>query len=394
MQLRIACVTAVLLASAGLARGEDNGPKTAEVRKAVERALPFLAQKGDAWVARRATCNSCHSITFTIWGHEAARRRGFAVDPKELHEWTDWAAANSLRDHWFTASEANLQKLRNHGAPESVLSKLKPMASHPWGRDQYLLDWMKRQFTPQELEQVQAKVFQDLRDPIVEDGLSLSQMILAFDGTSDPRSAELVQKLRARLLDGQGPEGYWGHAGQSEDLPRPLKETDQAATLWALIAQATDKHPSAAVLKSRERALAWLGDSDPGASTELLLLQMLREHQFGKPELARKWLQVLLAEQLADGGWGWVRSRKKSDPLTTGMVLYALASMGKGADDPAVQRAQSYLLANQKEDGSWFEPGTGIYDKIYAHWGTGWATIGLLHTLPVPAKDGAGKAKE
>src|SRR5262249_43173779 len=160
----------------------------------------------------------CHTITFTIWGHEAARRRGFAVDAKKLREWTDWAAVNSLRDHLFMASEANLKKLRGHDAPESVLKKLKPRATHPWGRDQDLLDWMKREFTPQELEQVQAKVFEDLREPTVEDGVSLSQTILAFDGTSDPRSAELVQKLRARLLDGQNSEGYWGHAGQSEDL--------------------------------------------------------------------------------------------------------------------------------------------------------------------------------
>ena len=53
MQLRIACVTAVLLAGAGLAHGEDNGPRAVEVRKAVERSLPFLEEKGVAWIKQK-----------------------------------------------------------------------------------------------------------------------------------------------------------------------------------------------------------------------------------------------------------------------------------------------------------------------------------------------------
>jgi hypothetical protein len=235
-------------------------PTVQQVRGAVERALPFLERQGDAWIAKRSACNSCHTITFSIWGHEEARRRGFSVDGKKLRDWTDWAAVNGLRDHWFMASEANLEKLHSDGVPESVVSKLRPRIAKPFGREAYLLGWLAREFTRPEVEKAQARVLQDLREPIVEDGQTLSQ--------------------------------------------------------------------------------------------------------------------------LGDGGWGWVRSRKTSDPLTTGMVLYALASMREGARGDAVRRAWSYLLASQREDGSWFAPGTGIYDTIYAHWGTGWATIGLLRSLP------------
>src|SRR5262249_45278928 len=95
MQLRIACVTAVLLASAGLAHGEDGGPKTADVRKAVERALPFIEEKGVAWIKERA-CVTCHQTAFLIWTHNEAERRGFPVDRRKVNEWTNWALVHAL----------------------------------------------------------------------------------------------------------------------------------------------------------------------------------------------------------------------------------------------------------------------------------------------------------
>src|SRR5215467_14784267 len=95
MQLRIACVTAVLLASSGLARGEDNGPKAAEVRKAVERSLPFLEEKGVAWIKERG-CVTCHQTAFLIWTHNEAARRGFPVDRRKVNEWTSWALLQAL----------------------------------------------------------------------------------------------------------------------------------------------------------------------------------------------------------------------------------------------------------------------------------------------------------
>ena len=60
---------------------------------------------------------------------------------------------------------------------------------------------------------------------------------------------------------------------------------------------------------------------------------------------------------------------------------------------------RSLLMEWQQPDGSWkvstasFHATTGKprvarTDEVYTYWGTAWATIGLLHTLPPPAASG------
>ena len=74
-------------------------------------------------------------------------------------------------------------------------------------------------------------------------------------------------------------------------------------------------------------------------------------------------------------------------------MVYVLSKVG-GLDDPAVIRdARKYLLNCQQADGSWLTPSKNITktevperlkarDEIYHYWGTAWAVIGLLETLP------------
>jgi hypothetical protein len=85
------------------------------------------------------------------------------------------------------------------------------------------------------------------------------------------------------------------------------------------------------------------------------------------------------------------------------MALYAIARATAAAAsdatsrpakcDEAMVRAQAYLRDSQQPDGSWkvsttsFHPLTGKprdarTDDVYTYWGSGWATIGLLQTLP------------
>jgi hypothetical protein len=61
--------------------------------------------------------------------------------------------------------------------------------------------------------------------------------------------------------------------------------------------------------------------------------------------------------------------------------------LGLGGEDPAVRRAWKFLLQTQRADGSWYAPTKKPNAKdnpIAAYWGSAWATIGLLHTLPQP----------
>ena len=42
-----------------------------------------------------------------------------------------------------------------------------------------------------------------------------------------------------------------------------------------------------------------------------------------------------------------------SDAWATGEALYALAYTGASSKDPAIARAQAFLIKTQREDGSW-----------------------------------------
>ena len=115
---------------------------------------------------------------------------------------------------------------------------------------------------------------------------------------------------------------------------------------------------------------------------------MLVAKEYETPDRAKELLRELVAEQNADGGWGYVRGGT-SYAHTTGECLYCLGVMGLGENDAAVRRAWKHLVQTQQRDGWWHAPSRETFstkpDKVHEpsiHWGTAWATIGLLQTLP------------
>ena len=101
---------------------------------------------------------------------------------------------------------------------------------------------------------------------------------------------------------------------------------------------------------------------------------------------------MLLAVCNSDGGWGWQQD-VPSDPYTTGLVTYALIRTSTGSDQDVIQAARRYLAATQQPDGSWLTQSKNISnttdperlkarDEIYHYWGTAWAALGLLESLP------------
>jgi squalene-hopene/tetraprenyl-beta-curcumene cyclase len=298
-------------------------PTAAEVRPAVERGLGFVEKAGQAWLKERK-CIACHHGAFMLWSHNEARQRGFAIDAKKL-------------------DEMNLQVLTMFSGDRADFEKNKT-------------------------GQVRG-----------------SQVLLAQLGVtpSDPKAAEILKDARSFILKAQRSEGSWKYAGQTQE--RPAQEADETTTLWTYLALAEPNDKDEAVATARDRARVWLDKNQTGTGNESLVLRVLLEHKFGDTEKAKGLLNELTARQNEDGGWSWSKTRK-SDPFATGQSLYALGTLGRGGDDPAVQKGWNYLLAAQKPDGSWFSPtkkdnGGSV---IATYWGSTWAVLGLVKTLPMP----------
>ena len=84
------------------------------------------------------------------------------------------------------------------------------------------------------------------------------------------------------------------------------------------------------LMRSRERALAYLKTTKPGKTVQTLALRLIVAHDFGEPEQAELLRRELLDRQNADGGWSWWKENQASDAFATGQALYALGRIGSG----------------------------------------------------------------
>ena len=319
-------------------------PSPEDVRAAVGKSLRFLEQSTAAWRADKK-CVSCHQVPFTLWALTEAKARGFPVDAATLDDLTGWAF------HFCTTDED--KGVRTGGFHLTMVDMvLSQSAAAP--RDDAL------------------------------------------------KAYAFFEPLFARR---QRPDGSWREGNQIR-IDGAEREADEVDTMWTLLAirqldRLGDRLPAdtrRALAAERDKALAFLSGAKPGKRTDWLALRVLIAKEYGTPAGAAALVKELLGLQNADGGFGFVRGGA-SYPHTTGECLYTLGVMGLGGGDPAVRRAWAYLLAAQRKDGSWdavsrksFSSKPDKINDVTIHWGTGWATIGLLRTLPAgrspPAAEG------
>jgi squalene-hopene/tetraprenyl-beta-curcumene cyclase len=164
-----------------------------------------------------------------------------------------------------------------------------------------------------------------------------------------------------------------------------VAETHQVTTMWLALALGTIEDPKAA--ESRDRALRFLAAATPGKSTEWYAAKLLLDHQQQNKQASADALARLLALQNPDGGWGWLVD-DSSDALGTGIALYALTLVDAAANDEAIRKAIHFLTSTQEADGSWQVRGTkkakkDSIEETATYWGTAWAAIGMLQTIPV-----------
>jgi squalene-hopene/tetraprenyl-beta-curcumene cyclase len=325
------------------------GPTEPEVMAAIERSLPYLARQGESWMEERG-CVSCHHVPFMIWAHNEARAHGLDIDSDNIRSTTNWAIVNMLAER------------EESGGADTISQML-------LGRDRQS-SWRKK--PPRHFK------------------------------TVDP-----YETLFLVLLERQKEDGSWPPEGQLSTPP-------ELTTGWALLALASRNErtgdPGAAldpdddlgdelarlletvqqrIPESSSRALEYLKGIKPHQTNEGLVLRALLEpiYRDGQNDLLR---QQLLAAQKSDGGWSNRFELSKSDAYATGQSLYALSRIGRPDDQSAITKAHRFLLESQREDGSWNVSADRVragmrndsLDEVFTYWGTAWASIGLLKTMP------------
>jgi len=133
----------------------------------------------------------------------------------------------------------------------------------------------------------------------------------------------------------------------------------------------------------REKALQWLAQAPAREESQALALRILVAVHCDQTKEKTDGLDLLRKKQREDGGWSQTKELP-SDALATGQVLYSLATAGVAADDGAILRACEYLAKTQQPDGSWLvhTRNKNGHDPIISYYASGWATLGLLRTLP------------
>jgi hypothetical protein len=138
----------------------------------------------------------------------------------------------------------------------------------------------------------------------------------------------------------------------------------------------------------------WLESAD-AANTEDQVFRLRLAYELKLPsDKVDAFVQRILSEQDADGGWAQERGMKP-DAYATGSVLVALHEAGGlPCQHPAWLRGLGYLLQTQQPDGSWhvvsrakplmeyFESGFPHgKDQFISAFATGWATEALLMSV-------------
>ena len=112
----------------------------------------------------------------------------------------------------------------------------------------------------------------------------------------------------------------------------------------------------------------------------------------------REAADALIDLQREDGGWGQIEGRP-GDAYATGSALYALNTAGNvPVDAPAYRRGLAFLIATQRDDGTWhvasrskpfqpyFESGFPYgKDQFISMAGSAWAAAALALACP-PAR--------
>lgn len=309
-----------------------------KARAAIDRGLRFLIEDAVKWRKERQ-CATCHHGTMTVWALNEAKAQGFSVDGQKVADFTAWTK-------------------------ERLKDIDKPRDTRPgWNM---------------------------VNSPAVY----LAVMAQAVP-TQTALSKEELKQIAGHLLRHQEKDGSWAWSlAPAKNRPPPFFESDEVVTMLA--SMALDPHVLQDIKSKsperdgRDRAAMWLAKNKPNETTQAMALRLLFKARGGKSVADLKPdIDAFLRLQNKDGGWSQLKDAP-SDAFATGQAIYVLGWMGIPAERPEVARGIAFLVANQKDDGSWpmkqrahpeTTPGNNAVPITYL--GSAWATLGLMRSAPV-----------
>ena len=315
------------------------GSAAEDMRAAVEKGLRRL-EKGAANYVQRRQCFSCHHQATAMSALASAQARGFKVDRARL--------------------------------PEQVA------------------------FT---LGAYRPKKADILKGRAIPGGNTEAAYALFALERAGHRPDETTSLLVQYLVKRQRPDGSWPALAKRPPL-EGSRFTNNALALRALKFYGPRAEGGTAELRSKveeafRKGRAWLLASSPKDTEDRMYrLRGLVAAGADRKEIDEARAQ-LIKEQHADGSWSQLPGLE-GDAYATAGVLLALREAGVAPRESVYQKGVKFLLATQKEDGSWFVPTRTRPFQVFFDNGdphgksqfisfaaTGWAVLALLETFPL-----------
>ena len=328
MRHLVLALCSLALSGTALAQGPAVEPSGAS--GAIDRGLAFLVKDALAW-RTEYKCASCHHAGLVVWSMREAKQRGITVDEPVLAELTKWIAESG---------DGKTGVERPAGVPKALNTKAVYFA-----------------------------------------------LALGADSHPDDASREGMKVLLKTVEEDQTENGSW--ASWPETRPPIFGNSDDTMTTLATLAVlpaalAGDDTARAA----RDRGVQWLAATKTNDDPQSIALRLVLWKRLGRPaEELVPLVQRIKERQNADGGWSQTKGMA-SDAWATGQALYALAHAGVQPGEPTFERARSFLVKTQREDGSWpmtsrpIPPGSEGSKSLVPITGAGsaWAVLGLVRS--------------
>jgi hypothetical protein len=286
--------TILILAACSATSPEDDrdSPKPEAVRDAVGKALPLIL-KSTAEYPESRDCFSCHHQAVPVLALTAAKDAGFAVPV---------GAIGGPIEHTEADLRGSLESYRKGAGQGGGVTRA---------------------------------------------GYAL--LTLELGGR---RPDEATDAVIGYLLQTDESRGHW-RASSSRPPSEASEFTSTYLALRALAAYGKEGHKDRVAARVG-KARRWLEATRP-KDTEDRVFRLLALSAASSPEESiRGAADELLATRRGDGGWSQLDGGT-SDAYATGSALVALRWAGRLAtDSPAYRGGLRFLLADQREDGSWF----------------------------------------